>query len=256
MTSFRMADITWPEYQEALAGDPVILIPVGATEQHGPHLPLSVDVILPTAVCEGVAAAGGYLVAPPLAYGYKSMPRSGGGQHFPGTTSLDAASLIAQVRDLTREFVRHGARKIAFIVGHTENLWHVSEGCDLAYRENAPNAEGLRLLNVGYWQFLPAATAQAIFGTTSIDWDMEHAGIMETSMMLHLRPDLVHMDRLVDHAPSRVPGYELWPYDIEAVPADGVLNTASSATADKGQQFLDAYVSSLSVALTEAFGAR
>lgn len=253
MTSFRMTEMTWFEYRDAIAQDPILLIPVGATEQHGPHLPLSVDVILPTAVCEGVAASGGHLVAPPLAYGYKSMPRSGGGQHFPGTTSLDAASLIAQVKDLTREFVRHGARKIAFIVGHTENLWHVSEGCDLAYRENARLAEGLRILNVGYWQFLPAETASAIFGTTQIDWDLEHAGIMETSMMLHLRPDLVHMDRLVEHAPSRVPGYELWPYDTEAVPADGVLNTAMAATAEKGKQFLDAYVSSLTQALEQAF---
>ncbi len=79
---------------------------------------------------------------------------------------------------------------------------------------------------------------------------------METSMMLHLRPDLVHMERLVEHAPSRVPGYELWPYDVEAVPGDGVLNTATAATAEKGKQFLESYVSSLTHALKQAFERR
>ncbi len=62
----------------------VVFLPLGATEQHGPHLAMSVDVVLPTAVAERVAREIGGLVAPTIPYGYKSQPRSGGGEAFPG----------------------------------------------------------------------------------------------------------------------------------------------------------------------------
>ncbi|WP_255969945.1 creatininase family protein, partial [Klebsiella pneumoniae] len=70
-------------------------LPCGATEQHGPHLPLGTDALLASAISAEVAARVGGLVAPALSYGYKSQPKCGGGQHFCGTTSLDGATLSA-----------------------------------------------------------------------------------------------------------------------------------------------------------------
>ena len=101
--SVFMAELSWPEWEAKIAAGAIIFIPLGATEQHGPHLPLNVDVILPTAVCERVAHNVGGLVAPTLQYGYKSMPRSGGGQTFPGTTSLDAQTFAHTLRDVIRD---------------------------------------------------------------------------------------------------------------------------------------------------------
>ena len=63
------------------------------------------------------------MVAPALAYGYKSQPKCGGGQHFPGTTSLDAQTLSHTVRDRVREFARHGVQKLVIVNGHYENQW-------------------------------------------------------------------------------------------------------------------------------------
>ena len=97
----------------------------------------------------------GGLVAPALAYGFKSQPKCGGGQHFTGTTSLDAMTLVATVRDTVREFHRHGVRKLVVVNGHYENQWFLIEGIDLAMRELGRTA--LRVMRLEYWDFFTPA---------------------------------------------------------------------------------------------------
>jgi creatinine amidohydrolase len=91
--------MTWEEYRDAI-GETFVILPVGSLEQHGPHLPLNTDVIIPWGMAVMVAEALGALVLPAIAYGYKSHPASGGGPSFPGTTSLDGATLTSLVRDI------------------------------------------------------------------------------------------------------------------------------------------------------------
>ena len=101
----QMNRMSWPQYRSRVgSGKSPVFLPVGATEQHGPHLPLGTDALLASAVAEGVATNVKGIVAPALAYGFKSQPKCGGGQHFTGTTSLDATTLIA-TRDTVREFI-------------------------------------------------------------------------------------------------------------------------------------------------------
>src|SRR3982074_2129945 len=109
MSEVHMNRMSWQEYrQRVTASKSPIFLPVGALEQHGPHLPLGTDALLATAIAAGAAAASDGIVAPALSYGYKPQPKGGGEQPFGGTRSLDAETLIAQVRDTIREFVRHG----------------------------------------------------------------------------------------------------------------------------------------------------
>jgi len=90
------AELTWPVYDALVRdGKTPILIPIGSMEQHGHHMPMNVDVLLPTEFARRVAERIGALVAPPFTYGYKSQQKSGGGNHLPGTTSLDGATLSA-----------------------------------------------------------------------------------------------------------------------------------------------------------------
>jgi creatinine amidohydrolase/Fe(II)-dependent formamide hydrolase-like protein len=118
MSTVWMNELSWVDYQARMANDkPPILLPVGALEQHGPHLPLGTDGLLSAAVAADAAARVGGLVAPTLSYGYKSQPKCGGGQHFCGTTSVDAATLIGSVRDAVREFARHGVTKLVILDG-------------------------------------------------------------------------------------------------------------------------------------------
>ena len=91
--------MTWEEYGKEV-GRRIIMLPVGSLEQHGPHLPLNVDVVIPSNFAKMVDEQIEGIVLPPIAYGYKSHPTSGGGQLFPGTTSLNANTLINLILDI------------------------------------------------------------------------------------------------------------------------------------------------------------
>src|SRR5579883_785281 len=194
MSSVLMSSMSWVAYQERLQDDGlVLLLPCGALEQHGPHLPLGTDALLSAAIAQTVAEKVNGLVAPTLSYGYKSQPKSGGGQHFPGTTSLDGQSLSQIARDVIREFARHGVNHLVIVDGHYENQWFLTEGIDLAMRELGASSP-LRIMRLEYWDFCTEATLQKIFPDGFPGFALEHAAVIETSLMLHYYPDLVHLD--------------------------------------------------------------
>ena len=113
------AEMPWPDYQKRVQGGEVpVMIPLGSMEQHGHHMPMHVDVLLPTEFARRAAEQVGALVAPPFTYGYKSHQKSGGGNFFPGTTSLDGSSLVNALKDVVKEFVRHGVRNLCIVNGH------------------------------------------------------------------------------------------------------------------------------------------
>ncbi len=251
----RIADMTWLEYSRAIdERSPVLIIPVGSTEQHGAHLPLSTDVILPDEIAMRVASDLGALVAPALPYGYKSQPKSGGGNHFRGTASLDAATLVATLRDLLNEFIRHGLRRIVLFNGHMENDAFIFEAIDLALRDQRrEGVSDVQLMKLGYWEFINAATETALFEGAPFTWAAEHAAIMETSVMLHLRPDLVRVHEIRDQAPARFPLYDLYPYDPALIPGHGALSSPATASADKGKIVVNQIVPDIVAALRKAF---
>ena len=127
------ADLPWPDYLERVKNAKApILIPLGSMEQHGHHMPLHVDVLLPTEFARRVALEVGGLVAPPFCYGYKSQQKCGGGNHMPGTVSLEGSTLVHALRDVLKEFARHGSRQFTIVNGHFENSWFITEAVDLA----------------------------------------------------------------------------------------------------------------------------
>jgi creatinine amidohydrolase len=253
----RIADLTWPEFAERVAGSPIVFLPTGSVEQHGPHLPLLTDVILPVAVAEAVAERIGGLVAPPVTYGYKSQPKSGGGNHFPGTLSLDASVFIGLVRNIVNELARHGVRKVVLFDGHMENQWFLVEAADLAIRDQrAQGVTNLRIVKLGYWEFISKATEAVLFPDGLLSWELEHAAVMETSVMLHLRPDLVRQDLLPDDPPARFPPHDIYPFDLAAIPHHGVLSSAKAATAAKGACVMAQIVPDIAAALSAAFADR
>src|ERR1700749_1525489 len=118
------------------------------------------------------------------------MPRSGGGPFFPGTINLDGATLINVIRDIAREWSRHGAKKLCFFDGHFENHWFVLEGIDLAVREVRDSE--LKIMRLQYWDFFTEATLQKVFPSGDFSSiALEHAATIETSLMLHHKPELV-----------------------------------------------------------------
>ncbi len=218
----RIAEIPWTVYDERVrAGKTMVILPVGALEQHGPHLPMNCDVVIPAAVAERVAGRTDALVAPAIAYGYKSQPKSGGGNHFPGTTSLDGMTLICHVRDVVKEFARHGVRKCTVMVGHFENTYFVIEGIDLALRDlRADGIKDMKVVRADYWDFISADSIAKVWTEGFPGWATEHAGVMETSIMLHLHPEWVDMAKVPLHPPASFPPYDVYPVNPAWVPSE------------------------------------
>jgi creatinine amidohydrolase len=253
-----MAELTWPEYQARLKRDnPVIPLPVGALEQHGPHLPMGTDHMIPTAICCAVAGLVPAIVAPAFNYGYKSQPKMGGGQHFTGTTSLDGNNLSLMLRDVLREFARHGARRVAVVDGHYENQMFLIEGIDLAMRElRYDGVRDMKIIRLEYWDFTSNETLAKVFPEGFPGYALEHAAVMETSLSLHLHPHLVRWDKLPKDPPADFPPYDVYPTNPSWVPASGSLSSPRSATAEKGKALFEEYVKTIAAALTKEFAVK
>ncbi|MCW5710651.1 MAG: creatininase [Shinella sp.] len=251
------AELPWPDYDSRVRDGAVpILIPIGSMEQHGHHMPMHVDVLLPTEFARRVAGEVGGLVAPPFTYGYKSHQKSGGGNHLPGTTSLDGATLVSALRDVIKEFARHGVRKICLVNGHFENSWFIIEGIDLALRElKWSGIEDIKIVVLSYWDFVDKATIARLYPGGFTGWDLEHGGVLETSLMLALYPHLVELDRAVDHAPASFPPYDVYPPKPEWTPPSGTLSSPRDASEEKGRILLDVCVKGIVSALKTEFHA-
>ncbi|MEO0377941.1 MAG: creatininase [Cyanobacteria bacterium P01_A01_bin.17] len=253
VTSVLMNTLSWVEYQARLQEDDlVVFLPCGALEQHGPHLPLGTDGLLSGAIATTIAERVNGLVAPTLSYGYKSQPKSGGGQHFPGTTSLDGHSLSQITRDLVREFARQGITNLVIVDGHYENQWFLTEGIDLALRDVGASTS-LKIMRLEYWDFCTEETLTTVFPKGFPGFALEHAAVIETSLMLHFYPELVKLDLIPDIAPVAFPPYDLYPTCQDWVPLSGVLSSAKGATAAKGELIATQVADRIAVAVKAEF---
>jgi creatinine amidohydrolase len=254
-TTRRFADMTWPEVAAAAERGAGVVLPVGATEQHGYHLPLSTDALLATDLAEAIAEPLDLLVAPAIAYGYRSRPLSGGGQGFVGTTSVSGRTLMAVVEDVLREFVRQGFRRIVVLNWHFENAHFVYEATYLALEPHA-ETPAVAVVMEAPFQDLSAETMELLFGGDFPGWATEHASIMETSLMLHLHPELVRADRTVDDQAERSPWWDVVPAPAAFVPESGTLWKATQADAEKGRVTWDEIVAGVRAAVEQELGPR
>jgi len=248
-------EMTWTDYDRRVREDnPVVILPVGSLEQHGPHTPLATDTFIPAAMSAAVAERIGAMVAPAISYGYKSQPRTGGGNHFPGTTSLDGDTLVRLTRDIVKEFARHGVRRMAVMDSHYENEMFLIEGIDLALRElRTDGIDDMKIVKLRYFEFIDDDTLAEVFPDGFPGWPLEHAGVMTTSVLLYLRPELVHMERVPNHPPIVYPPYDVFPPDPEQGSPSGVLASANGATAEKGALIFDRCVGGIVDALAGEF---
>ena len=237
----RWADAPWPERAERR---PVaLLVPLGATEQHGPHLPLDTDTRIASAVAERVAAARpDAAVAPAIPYG-----ASGEHQGFPGTLSIGhdalAGLLVELVRSATGDRTpgRTGASDdgpvaaVVLVNGHGGNGEAVRAALDVL------TGEGRAV--TAWWPRWPA--------------DDSHAGRVETSLLLALAPELVHLDRAEVGRTEPLPDLldELRRSGVASVSANGVLGDPTRASAAAGAAMLEDFAADLDRTVTAALAA-
>jgi creatinine amidohydrolase len=251
----HVGELSWPEFEARVHEGAVIFFPLGATEQHGRHMPLGVDARIPLALCEAVALRFRGLVLPPLAYGNRSQPRSGGGRAFPGTVNLSAHTFALVVRDVLGELLRHGARRIVVLNGHYENIWPSIEGIELALDAlGRDRVGGLKILRIDHWELIRPSTLARVFPDGYPGIELEHASVIETSMMLALAPDLVELNRAANDGPARFKPYDRYPGPVPEVPASGVLSVTEGSSAEKGRWLLDDVIGGITAAVADEFG--
>ncbi len=183
-------ELTWEEVRDHLLIDNVILLPVGSTEQHGTHLPLGTDTLTAIGLAVDAATAAGALVAPPLWYGWSPHHLA-----YPGSITLVPEHLAAVVVDVGLSLVYHGFRRLVIINGHREaNLPPLKIAQTRLVNEAGQAVVIVDPFHFG-WEIGNKIRASAPGG-------VGHADELETGHMLHLRPDLVDMDKAVRNIPK------------------------------------------------------
>lgn len=242
----RMEKMTWMDFAQKT--DSFIILPVGSMEQHGPHLPLNADSVIAENFSFRLAEELDAVVAPTLKYGYKSKPLSGGGPLFPGTIDLSGLTLQTNIMELIDEFYKDGFRKIFILNAHFENEAFIVEALDIA---SSKYGDDLLLITSNWWDPLPQETIDAVFDQIPFPgWALEHAAVTETSLMMYFAPDLVHEERMVDTKGAIPCCYIKYPIEKDAIPGTGVLATAYSSSAEKGEILSDAVLKRLIDILT------
>ncbi|PIE68091.1 MAG: creatininase [Deltaproteobacteria bacterium] len=222
----------------------MIIVPVGATEQHSRHLPLGVDTIITEGMALALAKETDALVAPTICYGYKSQPSSGGGPLFPGTIDLNGQTLTLMVRDILKELLDDGWQKILILNGHYENHAFLIEAADLLLRDQKTRFP--KVILTSWWDCISDEVMPKVFDEVPFaGWELEHAAIVETSAMMHFAPDLVHEEQFLEEGLEKVPNYHCFPPDPDLLPASGNLHTPCSSSAEKGRLIAENVIANL-----------
>jgi creatinine amidohydrolase len=235
-STIRMEEMNWPDIKRAIeSGFTTVVVAVGSTEQHGPHLPTMTDARIGEAVAERVARKlGRTLLARTIDVGMSDHHLA-----FAGTISLKAETLRLILRDYAASLVRHGFKRIIFIPMHGGNFATVR----LAVEEARKAHPGIDVTDytdlLGLVGFLNELSA--IYGV-SAEESGAHAGESETSMMMALEGGLVVTDRFA-------PGYLgqfgeaekvlMFEKGMPAISSNGVLGDPRTASAKKGEAYLE-----------------
>jgi creatinine amidohydrolase len=207
-----LGSLTWPEVAASAAGS-ILVVPLGSTEQHGPHLPLETDCDIAVALARRLAAARPDMLVAPL------LPYGSAGEHaaFPGTLSIGAAALELIVVELVRSADAFAG--VVLVSGHGGNA------APLAAAVATLRGEGRRVL--AWTPRVPGGDA--------------HAGRTETSLLLALSADAVRLGAAEagETAPLAELIGELRCKGVAAVSANGVLGDPAGASADEGERLLE-----------------
>ena len=186
---YRYDELTWPEVNEAIGMGKIPILPTGSVEQHGHHLPLKVDHLCATAVATEAARLKPEfsLVLPPVNYGYLHHVMD-----FPGSLNIHYEHFIQYVLDICKSLAYHGFKKIILVNGHGSNQNLV----DMVARRVIVETDASCVF-CGWWQLLkvhPDFDSQ--WRESVFPGGCSHAGELETSMMLHLAPESVRMEKI------------------------------------------------------------
>jgi creatinine amidohydrolase len=201
------------------SGMDMAVLPVGATEQHGPHLGTGTDTISAAWVAQQAGERAGVLILPAIPYGCSL----GHTEQWPGTISLNPMTLTQVVLEVARWTLKSGIRRMIFFSGHATNAPSLSSAV-LQLRYEEPRA---RFRQLGIWEISPR-----VRDLYTRDGEDVHANRGETSVLLHAAPAMVRLEHVFD-VPDVTPG-RIWSYDMPSTTPTGVVGRPSEASAEDG----------------------
>lgn len=247
--SHRLSDLSFVEFQEAMAEEPVILLPFASQEEQGPHAPMG-DYRLTREIADLAALRSGAIVAPTIPFGYADFFRA-----FAGGIQLRSKTFKALVEDVAVSFLDHGLERLIIVNGHTTNSFLIDEVMRKVQRER-----GVYLTSIDIWQSLDARAWTKIHGENAAA-ARGHGADPMTSVYLHFFPDQVRLDRVRPEPngtafglPVRGPrgvgfgtGTVNMPLSARDANATGILGgDPSFSSPEKGAQIVDHIVGQLS----------
>lgn len=225
-------EMNWPDFQDYVKHTPFALLPVGAFEQHGPHLPFSTDTIIAEYMAKKMAEKTGFILLPALSYTPSFSLRK-----YPGTIRVSDETFANQLCEISQSLSMHGVQYIYVVIGHIG----AKQACQMAERELLIKEKTAKLVNLA----LPGLDEAMQKFCTSPRWHpvYAHADEYETSSLLAIRPDLVDMDKAVSEYPEKSP--LMGPISIgwDEFCKSGVIGDATVATPEKGAAILDFMIS-------------
>jgi creatinine amidohydrolase len=237
-----LSQLSWPEVKKLKVAGKIVILPLGSFEQHGPHLPLTTDTDIVTAVAERVEQMrpSRVLCLPTLWPGHSTHHL-----FFPGTLSVNQMPYIQLLVDLCRSIVNFGATRIFLLNGHGGN----DVPARAALRELKSDFPKARFVFASYWSLASQAIKEV---RESPPGGLGHACEMETSIMLHLFPERVKMKLARADGPRDADPYRkadmqyarpvYFVNEFHEISKSGVVGRPELATAKKGKRFLDGIV--------------
>jgi creatinine amidohydrolase len=237
-----LGEMTNPEVEAFLRDHDTVIVPVGSTEQHGPHAPLATDTVIPVEVARRVAPEVGAVVAPAIGYSL-SYPHAG----FTGVVHVRIPTFMALVEDLCASFAAIGFRRIVFLNGHYDNTYAIAYACASA-AERMP--AGVRAFPLNYWDGMTPEEAAEFFDPSN----GLHANKGETAAVLAIDPGLVDMQRanvefppfpeVTNPAPVHTAFFFSAPGSVHRATHSGTWGDAREATPEFGERYLACVVRS------------
>ena len=228
----HLSDVSWTD--AGAAGTDLAVLPVGSTEQHGPHAPLGTDALAAAAVAErGVDGYNGpAVVAPTVPVGVAEEHR-----HFAGTLWVREDTFRSYVRETIASLAAHGWHRVVVVNGHGGNVAPLREACARLSRDETAYAVPFTWFDAVDSGDVPALDPGVGMG---------HGGPLETSVVRALDPDLVDADRLEEAREGAADGWGEWQsgtnlaYDSAEFTASGVVGDPTVSSAEAGEQLLEA----------------
>jgi creatinine amidohydrolase len=241
-----LKDLTWPDVKSLDFEKLIVILPTGSFEQHGPHLPFTTDSDIVSAIAQRVeqAMADRALLLPTLWPGHSTHH-----MHFPGTMDVPQMAYIQLITEMGKSMASMGAKRVFILNGHGGNETPLRA----ALRELKTAVPQTRFVFASYWT-LAAKTLREV--RESELGGMGHACEMETSVMLHLHPERVKIERAVSDGPPYADPYRkadmqyarpvFFVNEFHEVTPSGVMGRPDLASAEKGRRFLDGIVEEVS----------